>query len=347
MAMGRRQNIKLIVTLFLVSASIWLSAITLQSCGGGNNALSNFASGRFILFTSDRPKASGQQNPNDSDIYLYDRLTQSLVPLPGLNSGELEFGTDISPDGRFIYLMVGPIHLLGNPDIRIYDRSVSSFVDLPDLKSSRGEGVARATPDGRYIVFHREDGGFINSDTFLMDLNIHLYDRLTQSFISLPGLNSTLQDRYPAISADGRFIVFGSNRKSTGDEDIYLYDRQIQSLVPLPNLNSNADELPSSISGDGNFIAFSSNRSGGIGGSDIYLYDRRAQSFIPLPGLNSEWNEVAPFLSLDARFIVFSSDRPGGEGNMDIYLYDRQTQSLVPLPGLNSPYWDGVPVIRP
>lgn len=321
----------------------------ISGCSGDKKPDYILTSGRFILFTSNRPKGAYHNPPydfGDLDIYLYDRQTQSLIPLPGLNSNEDEGGGSITRDGRFIIFSVGPVHAEANPQLRLYDRLRQSFVNLPINIPGAAPSI---TPDGRFIAFVSRDAP--NSE----DLDIYLYDRQTHSLVPLPGLNAPkflngkriiFYDRQPSINADGRFIAFQSDRGPSWphDEDIYLYDRKTQSLVPLPGLNSPAHDGSPSISGDGRYIAFASNRTGD---GEIYLYDVQMQSFVPLPNLNSvEGFEWSPSISLDGRFIAFTSDRHGREDD-DIYLYDRQAQALVPLLGLNSPYWDGAPDIRP
>jgi len=67
--------------------------------------------------------------------------------------------------------------------------------------------------------------------------------RKSANLFSLPKLNSPNTDTEPAITADGRYIAFVSERlDSTGERDIYIYDRQSSTLLPTPNLNSPMDE---------------------------------------------------------------------------------------------------------
>jgi len=188
--------------------------------------------------------------------------------------------------------------------------------------------------------------------------NVLLYDRPGQKFLDLPGLNLPKYDqRMPAMSADGRWLAFVSNRPLTpnpspggrgdkgGGADIWLYDRKESKVIAMPEINSPLADLTPSLSADGNLIAFASDRAGGQGGRDIYLYDRAKKSFLPLPGVNSVANEQTPSLSPDGRYLVFVSERIKGEGERDIYLYDRQMQKLLPTPGLNSKREDMDPCV--
>src|SRR6266480_4960954 len=70
--------------------------------------------------------------------------------------------------------------------------------------------------------------------------NIFFYDRGAKKTVELPGLNiQSFEDRLPALSGDGRWLAFTSNRKGgVGLTDIYLYDRKESKLLDLPKLNS-------------------------------------------------------------------------------------------------------------
>lgn len=178
--------------------------------------------------------------------------------------------------------------------------------------------------------------------------NVRLYDVPGQKYLDAPaGLNVPKFDqRMPAMSTNGRWLAYVSNRKDgVGGADIWLYDRQESKVIALPEINSPFADLTPSLSEDGNLIAFASDRPGGQGGRDIYLYDRAKKSFLPLPGFNSVANEQTPSLSPDGRYLAFVSERIKGEGERDIFLYDRQTQKLLPTPGLNSKREDMDPCV--
>jgi len=237
--------------------------------------------------------------------------------------------------GRFIVFQSNRPGGAGGYDVYLYDRQTNAFAALPGLNTDQDEGAGGLSDDGRFIAFSQGATGlFANPPE-----QARLYDRLSNALVQLSGLNvqGEIQGS-PYLSADGRFLVFGTIRQgdTTGNSDVKLYDTQTTGYINLPGLNSSAVDNQPSISADGRFIAFHSNRSGGAGGDDIYLYDRQTQALIAVPGLNSSSNEAVPSLSRDGRLILFHSDRSGGAGPSDIYLYDRQTSSLVSLPQLNT-----------
>jgi hypothetical protein len=199
-----------------------------------------------------------------------------------------------------------------------------------------GEPGARIEPslsgNGRLLAFCTR-GGPQSAGGW----DVGLFDMTASRVLDLPGLNSDADEREVALSRDGRFLAFVTNRPGgAGLSDIALYDRESRVLVALPGLNSPHRELNPALSADGRWLAFVSNRPAGQGGKDIFLYDRSAAALVELPGLNSVGYEQTPALSPDGRYLAFVSERTSGAGERDIFLYDRESQSLLPTPGLNS-----------
>jgi Tol biopolymer transport system component len=81
----------------------------------------------------------------------------------------------------------------------------------------------------------------------------------------------------PAISADGRYIVYVSEQ--FGKPDILLYDRVTREIQNLTR-NFLGEVRNPTISGNGRFIAFEGNRSGQW---DIEIYDRGLDTQLSLP----------------------------------------------------------------
>jgi Tol biopolymer transport system component len=218
--------------------------------------------------------------------------------------------------------------------IFVYDMTQKKLVTPPKLNESTGALLhPTINADGTLIAFAAWDKANAGQRWA-----IHAYDLAAQKAVDTPNLNLPKFDqRMPALSADGRWLAFVSNRKDgVGLQDLWLYDRNESKVVAIPDVNAPLTDLTPSLSADGNLIAFASDRAGGLGGRDLYLYDRAKKSFLPLPGVNSVANEQSPSLSPDGRYLAFVSERISGEGERDIYLYDRQSQKLLPTPGLNS-----------
>ncbi len=291
--------------------------------------------------------ASYRERPKHPNIFFYEHDGQASGKIIGsvgtpraLASAEAH--PSLTADGRFCAFTFELENQTGR--INCWERQEQKLVDLPGLNDSPNAQMGPSlSGDGNLLAFT----AWSRPGSPGQGWHVFLYDRSLKKLRDLPGLNSqACEDRLPALSGNGRFLAFASNRKDgVGLTDIYLFDQEKSQLIAPPALNSPQTDTEPSLSADGNLIAFSSDRPGGQGGRDIYLFDRAAGKLLPLPGLNTAAHEQLPSLSPDGRFLAFVSERLGGEGERDVYMYDRQTQRLVPTPGLNSKTEDFDPCV--
>lgn len=141
---------------------------------------------------------------------------------------------------------------------------------------------------------------------------------------ALPAAINTENPEYlPALSADGRYLVYTS-RTTPRNEDIFIseyIDGQWQPGLPVAALNSPFNESSPSLSADGQAMAFA--RDGRDGNFDLYYARKRngrweAPALLP-PPVNTSAFESQPSLSADGTILLFVSDRPGGQGQLDIW----------------------------
>lgn len=227
--------------------------------------------------------------------------------------------------------------------VYVWDRAAKKLLDPPKVNDNpNGQHGAALSADGKWLAF-----AAWNRPGASARWQVLRYDYAKQQVADSPGLNDPAADaQAPALSGDGRFVAFATNRRGgIGLTDVALYDATAKADVPLPGLNSPQSDTTPSLSADGKLIAFASNRPGGAGGYDVYLYDRGAKGFVPLPGLNGVGHEQTPALSGDGRYVVFVAERTRGEGERDVYLYDRAAGKLLPTPGLNSAAEDFDPCV--
>jgi Tol biopolymer transport system component len=252
----------------------------------------------------------------------------------GINKTRSDMRPTLSGDGRFCAFSA-QFGVTDGGRIAVWDRQEKKFVpQSPIVESPDAHRMSPSfSADGRRVVFSAwaQPGGSPR-------WGVYLYDLPSKKLIDLPKLNGeTVDQRLPALSADGRILAYASNAKGgVGLTDVYLYDVQEKKVLAVPEMNSPSTDMQPSLSGDGRRVALVSNRPGGKGGRDIYLYARTAKQFLPLPGLNTAADEHSPSLSADGRYIAFVSERLGGVGERDVYLYDRESKKLLPTPGLNS-----------
>nr|WP_217651852.1 biopolymer transporter Tol [Hydrococcus rivularis] len=145
-------------------------------------------------------------------------------------------------------------------------------------------------------------------------------------------LNSRYNDEQPALSGDGRWLAFVSNRN--GSNQILLYNLQEERYDNPSGLNrSDVIAESPSLSRTARYIVYIASLQGR---PDIVLYDRiTKRSELVTQGYRS-WVRN-PQISPDGRYIVFETSR---RGQWDIEVLDRG-----PLIELDIP--DGTPVENP
>jgi Tol biopolymer transport system component len=237
----------------------------------------------------------------------------------------------------------------------------------PGRPAIGGTNVA-ISADGRYVAFAGSSGAAVAG---LVDTNegldIFLFDRITgeTALVSrsiespLRTANRETSPGSTAISADGRFVVFGSpatdlvtGYDGLGDQ-LYLYSRIDRSVTlishhpgaPSQGVASGSPQLPS-ISADGGYVAFVCNGTQVVGGSSagpaqVFLFER-STGIVRLVShtLASETTpggtrrDFAPSISADGSLVAFLSNTnlvtPSAEVVVtQVYLYRREDRGVA------------------
>ncbi|MBP7951533.1 MAG: putative Ig domain-containing protein [Verrucomicrobiales bacterium] len=182
--------------------------------------------------------------------------------------------------------------------------------------------------DGRWVAFVSSPTNFGGSPSGLSLVRLFLRDRLNHTTTILTGTEGGFK---PALSDDGRYLVFGSrvaldNQDTNTVSDVFLYDRvasTVSRLSKLPDgtapprpIGFSQGSTQATISGDGRYVAFSSDGLGLIQGdtggfTDAILLDRttgvmRNVSASKTGGLaNSE--SYPALVSADGNYVFFVS----------------------------------------
>ncbi|KAF0191837.1 MAG: WD40 domain-containing protein [Gammaproteobacteria bacterium] len=234
--------------------------------------------------------------------------------------------------------------------------------------ASRGSVMSA---DGRYVVFHSEATTLDARDPDVT-ADVYVRDRLTGTTILLSinndGDKGNFDSFWPAISGNGRFVVFSSFASNLvpGDtnntSDVFLADRDADSNgvfdeaggVLLQRVSragdgsqANAFSAEATISADGRYVAFASDADNLAPDdtnlvSDIFLYEvaTGAVERASVGGNGAQANDMSyePFLSSDGRYATFLSSAdniaPGDNNGVywrgaDIFVRDRIARSTV------------------
>jgi Tol biopolymer transport system component len=144
-------------------------------------------------------------------------------------------------------------------------------VDATGAQSNGLSQNPRISADGRFVVFESLASNLVAGDgngtfdVFVQELATGAVERVSVSSAGIEGDDASQQ---PAISADGRFVVFESLASNlvagdgNGASDVFLRDRQAGTTVRV-NLSSagveaNLQSHHASVSSDGRYVAFDS-----------------------------------------------------------------------------------------
>ncbi len=153
----------------------------------------------------------------------------------------------------------------------------------------------------------------------------------------------------PALSADGRFVAFGSDATNlvpgdtNGVSDAFVYERLSGTTervsVSSTGAEANGTSYAPAISADGRFVAFRSDATNLVPGdtngvSDAFVRDRMTGTTervsVSSAGAEANGTSYAPAISADGRFVAFSSDATNLVGRdtnaaVDVFVHDRLT----------------------
>ncbi len=142
--------------------------ISRGSNGGGGNGpsigLALSADGRYALFSSDADDLVGDDTNNTTDIFLYDRIQDSLTLVSqkgGVLGDDESTDATMTPDGRFILFQSSATNLGTNdvsevPDLFLFDRENRSLKTVTEGLlggQKRPNFDVSMSVDGRYVAF--------------------------------------------------------------------------------------------------------------------------------------------------------------------------------------------------
>jgi Tol biopolymer transport system component len=318
------------------------------------------ADGRYVAFESLATNLVPGDTNRVSDIFVYDRqdsITErvSVTASDGNEANGANSQPSISADGRWVVFTSEARNLASDnanrvSDIFVYDRKTGATKRISvasDGAQSNGASYAPSiSADGRYVAYVSTASNLVPDDTNRQP-DVFVHDRQTKqterASVSDGGRQTDGWSDWPSISADGRFIAFGSSATSLTPEatdGIFVRDRQRGTTEWL-----GAGFAPT-ISDNGRWVAFLA-RDEPDDWIILFLYDRQTDTLVRIhrivEGIQGKpGKEVS--ISGDGRWVAFwavASDptTKALKKHTDVFVYDRQsgTTNLVSVASDGTP----------
>jgi len=171
--------------------------------------------------------------------------------------------------------------------------------------------------------------------------------------VSSDGTQGDRYSNYPSISADGRFVAFGSNASNlvTGDlngvRDVFVHDLLTHTTtrisVAMDGTPENGYSQNPSLSADGRYVTFHSYASNLVTGdtngvADVFVRDLLTHTTtrvsVSSAGLQADKISTYPSISGDGRYVAFHSSATNllsgdSNGMSDVFIHDLQTHTTT------------------
>jgi Tol biopolymer transport system component len=306
------------------------------------------ANGRYVAFTSFVRLAARDTN-ECADVYVLDRVTgrvtlESLTP-DGHASNRPSSRPHLAGDGRLlIYETIEGSAGAGLPPrwvVVLRDRltGATRLLERPGVAANGGSRDAAISADGRVVVFastasnltDRPDAKGSGDDVYSVEVASMTIRRVS---VDAAGRHPAAGSSFaPAVSADGRYIVFSSTAPLDGaagppaaaagrpQVNVYLRDTTLglttRVSVRAGSAAPNGSSYEAAISGDGRYVAFVSDATNLVAhddnrAADIFLRDLRAGTTELVSrsesGGSANGPSVHPAISGDGGIVAFQSD---------------------------------------
>ncbi|MBP8000037.1 MAG: PD40 domain-containing protein [Chloroflexi bacterium] len=314
------------------------------------------ANGRYVAFDSRADNLVADDTNGIPDNFVHDRETGTTTRITVLHDSPQAWHECpiLAADGHFI-LFSSAANSNSFTAIFIYNTETGETEPLSvKAQGTQTNGLAfvdAASADGRYIVFRSNAINLVMEDRN-EDYDVFVNDRETgqTSRVSIrsDGGEANSGSYGPAISGDGRYVIFASFADNLIDNDfgesgdVFVHDRQTGQTLRISELPEDAqlqDEARSSstgtISSDGRYAAFY--RWPNFRRPELpygfFIYDLTTHE---VHGVAKAYSED-PLLSRgvfssDGHYFVFASEEPlapdDTNNQLDIYFYENVAYRL-------------------
>ncbi len=285
-------------------------ADTDSGTSGDDETPSISADGRYVAFHSGaRTLVAGETN-GGGNVFVHDRVTgvttRLSVSAAGTQANGDSFQPAISADGRSVAFYSAASNLVagdtnGTQDVFVRDRvsgaTTRVSVATGGSQAKGDSGRVAISADGRYVAFFSDASNVVAGDTN-SKVDAFVRDRVagTTTRVSIATSGAQANDHVqavlpPSISADGRYVAFGSWARNlvagdtNGMQDVFVRDRvngaTARVSVATSGGQGRSDSFVDSMSADGRHVAFTSAATGLVGGDtngkvDVFVRDRFA-----------------------------------------------------------------------
>jgi Tol biopolymer transport system component len=272
--------------------------------------------GRYVAFQSNATNLVAGGTRRSGDIYRRDLATGTtvLVSVSAAGGEANGFSTRpaISGDGRYVAFNSSATDLTpnapapgagGGTQVYVRDLLTGTTVRVAPTAGGSADDVSLRpdiSDDGRYVAFVSDASNLVPGTTDANgERDVYRFDRLTSAIqrvsVSAAGGDANGASTRPAISGDGRYLVFQSTASNliSGDtnhqEDVFRRDlltgSTIRVSVGAAGAQLNGASTRGAINADGGSVAFASNDTQVVGGDhnharDVFLRDLATQTTI-------------------------------------------------------------------
>jgi Tol biopolymer transport system component len=323
------------------------------------------ADGQVAAFAADASNLVEDDTNGLRDIFIRDRQAGTTervsIASDGTQADGMSSDPVLSADGRFVAFASFASNLVtgdtnGTWDIFVHDRwdGTTQRVSIDSLGAQAGSRSfsPAISGDGRFVAFLSRASNLVEGDTN-GDEDVFVHDRLTgiteRVSVAFDGAQADDDNFDPAISANGRFVVFDSPATNlvaddtNGTWDIFIRDRLTGTTervsVDSSGNQTDGDSFDPAVSADGRFVTFDSYASDLVEGDangawDVFVRDRQEETTTRLSvgfdGAEADSDSFAPAPSAAGRFVTFYSIAtnivPGdSNGTWDVFVHDQQS----------------------
>lgn len=280
-----------------------------QSNGASSEKPAISVGGRFVAFASEASNLVPGDTNGIGDVFVHDRragkTTRVSVSSRGVQGNAPSIHAEISADGRFVAFRSDATNLVpgdtnGAQDVFVHDRKTGRTTRVSvSSRGAQSDGVSwwvLISGNGRFVAFSSWATNLVPNDTNgVLDVFVHnrRTGRTTRVSVSSRGAQANGDSFAHAISADGRFVAFGSdaNNLVPGDTndtgDVFVHDRwtgrTTRVNVGPGHAQANGLSLGPALSPGGRFVAFPSEASNLVQGDTNGVSDIFVHTLAPAP----------------------------------------------------------------